>query len=259
MGWKVVAALACGILVAPTRAGAIRADSTAAAMPGADAPPCRVVGRGDLAYLAVSAGAIAYAGHDDRWFMDETTEGRSAGEHRLASWVEPLGNAGIVLPALALSYGVARWSGHAEAARAMLRIGVAVGAAGGASLMLKEAVGRSRPSEAPDDATRFRPFSGRTSFPSGHATIAFAAAAAIHREASAGWVPWVVYPGAALVGWSRVHEQRHWTSDVVAGAAMGIWTARRTDAWLRCRDRGRERVGFDLLPDAEGARLTVRF
>lgn len=67
--------------------------------------------------------------------------------------------------------------------------------------VLKLAVGRARPASAPGDPGDFRPF-GRldASFPSVHTTVAFAAASAIHSEARARWVPWVVYPAAAAVG-----------------------------------------------------------
>src|SRR5262249_35174514 len=122
---------------------------------------------------------------------------------------------------------------------------------------LKEAVGRSRPYESPNDAARFHPFSGHTSFPSGHATVAFAAASAIECESPARWAPWIAYPAAGMLAWSRVHDRLHWTSDVVAGGAIGIWTARKTDAFFRSRARGGSRMSFALLPG--GAAATLRF
>ena len=78
----------------------------------------------------------------------------------------------------------------------------------------------------------YRPFSGNTSFPSGHTTVAFATAAALARESRARWVPWVAYPVAALVGWSRLRDNRHWASDVVAGAAVGYGAAVATERFL---------------------------
>jgi len=61
------------------------------------------------------------------------------------------------------------------------------------------------------------------SFPSGHATGAFAVAAMQarwHPDRAALW-----YAGAALIGESRVRLRRHHTHDVIAGAALGVTTA----------------------------------
>lgn len=66
--------------------------------------------------------------------------------------------------------------------------------------------------------------SARDSFPSGHATAAFAVATMEsqwhHREAPL-W-----YLGATLISASRVSLDRHYTQDVVAGAALGYAVSR---------------------------------
>src|SRR5262249_25013441 len=123
-------------------------------------------------------------------------------------------------------------------------------AAGLSCELLKLSVGRARPREADGDEDRFRPFSHFASFPSGHTALAFATARAIDDETHAGWVPWVVYPLAATVGWSRVHNDAHWTSDVVAGTALGAFVAGEADAWER-RPRGASRSA--LWPNLETA------
>ena len=65
------------------------------------------------------------------------------------------------------------------------------------------------------------------SFPSGHTITAFAFASTVTREAQF-WSPHqgliigtVFYGGATLVGLSRIYNNMHWASDVVAGAAIG--------------------------------------
>jgi len=110
-----------------------------------------------------------------------------------------------------------------------------VGAAGATTLVLKSAVGRERPNESPDAPWRFAPFSNHDGFPSGHATIAFALAAALDAETRTRWVPALAYPAAALTAWSRVRDRDHWPSDVVAGAALGGWVARKTDRYAQRR------------------------
>lgn len=72
---------------------------------------------------------------------------------------------------------------------------------------------------------RMRPDgTSRNSFPSGHTATAFMMASILHKEY--GWrSPWFSIGGytvAAATGISRVMNNRHWATDVVAGAAIGI-------------------------------------
>ncbi len=62
------------------------------------------------------------------------------------------------------------------------------------------------------------------SFPSGHATAAFAVATVesdLHPKQALLW-----YLGAALISYSRIRLHRHTVGDVLAGAALGAGTAR---------------------------------
>lgn len=71
-------------------------------------------------------------------------------------------------------------------------------------------------------------------------------------------MPWVVYPIAGLVAWSRVHDGKHWTSDVVAGAALGAWTAAKTHDVMRERDRRAGRLGLGFEGGRGAARVAMR-
>ena len=67
-----------------------------------------------------------------------------------------------------------------------------------------------------------------SSFPSGHATVAFAAATVYAMEyRSTVWVPIVSYSLASLIGVSRITENKHWTTDVLVGAMLGYLTGRQ--------------------------------
>ena len=68
---------------------------------------------------------------------------------------------------------------------------------------------------------RLRPDgSNHQSFPSGHAAVTFAAATVIERHL--GWRKSVLgYAIASYVAMSRIHDNRHYLSDVIFGAAVG--------------------------------------
>ena len=70
-----------------------------------------------------------------------------------------------------------------------------------------------------------RPDEGnRKSFPSGHTASAFVSAHLLYREYLdvSPWIGFTGYIAAATTGTLRVTNQRHWVSDVIAGAGIGI-------------------------------------
>ena len=103
--------------------------------------------------------------------------------------------------------------------------------------VLKYVTGRTRPSlyglNGDAEPQFYGPFpktvnnvSGRdaySSFPSGHTTVAFAAATVFALEYNnKPWVPIIAYSSATLIGLSRITENKHWATDVFAGAAIGF-------------------------------------
>lgn len=73
---------------------------------------------------------------------------------------------------------------------------------------------------------RQRPYSQyeRNSFPSGHTMTAFTSATILHKEYGhiSPWYSVGGYACASFVGLSRVLNNKHWASDVLAGAGFGI-------------------------------------
>ncbi|HEX8903333.1 MAG TPA: phosphatase PAP2 family protein, partial [Longimicrobiaceae bacterium] len=139
--------------------------------------------------------------------------------------------------ALAGTYVAGRLAHAPKLAQAAEHVGIALLASGVANGATKFAVGRERPAFT-DDPHRFAPFNRKDrwqSFPSGHAVVAFSLAASISDEARKPWVTALTYGTASLVGWSRVYEDRHWTSDVVGGAIIGVATSRWTIHRLHAR------------------------
>jgi hypothetical protein len=109
---------------------------------------------------------------------------------------------------------------------------------------LKLATGRVRPRDT-SKTFDFKPFSGSSSFPSGHSTEAFAVASVIATHYDARWVQVVSYGSAALVGFARVHHQAHFLSDVTAGATIGTVTGRTV-----VHRNDEERHKYALMPVA---------
>jgi len=89
----------------------------------------------------------------------------------------------------------------------------------------KYIVGRGRPTDG-KGAYDFEPFSGRDSFMSGHTTEAFTLASVITEHYNALWVKVVAYGLAGTVGYARLNNNRHWTSDVLVGAVVGTYVGK---------------------------------
>ena len=109
--------------------------------------------------------------------------------------------------------------------RALLFL-VVIAASGLAAQALKHLAGRARPKVGGLSAFAFHPFSlsnAFASFPSGHATSAFAAATALGLMTPRR--RWLLLTMAAAVGASRIILQEHYPSDVLSGAALGTTVA----------------------------------
>lgn len=66
--------------------------------------------------------------------------------------------------------------------------------------------------------------SSRNSFPSGHTATAFVGAEMLYQEyrTTHPWIGYTAYGLSAAVAYLRMHNDRHWANDVLAGAAVGM-------------------------------------
>ena len=67
-----------------------------------------------------------------------------------------------------------------------------------------------------------------SSFPSGHTTVAFAAATVFALEyKDKPIIPIIAYSAATMIGLSRITENKHWATDVFVGAALGYLSGKQ--------------------------------
>lgn len=98
---------------------------------------------------------------------------------------------------------------------------------------------------------RDRPTGACCSFPSGHSTVAFATASVLERHFGyrGSWPMWII---ASYVATSRLIDNRHFASDVVFGAALGI-----ASGWTVVGRHGRDAFVMTPLLMRGGAGVTV--
>lgn len=98
---------------------------------------------------------------------------------------------------------------------------------------------------------RERPTGECCAFPSGHASTTFATASVIERHLGyRGAVP--TYLIAAYVGASRLHDNRHFLSDVLFGAAIGV-----TSGWTVVGRHGRSNYSLIPVPTPGGMMIVL--
>jgi membrane-associated phospholipid phosphatase len=134
---------------------------------------------------------------------------------------DDLGNAGqtigggtFVAPVAALFLAAGRFSSDSRFRAVTYDTAQALAVTGGWTFAFKSAAHRTRPDG-----------SDQMSFPSGHASTAFAwATVANHHYGSRVGVP--AYAVASLIGISRLEKNKHNVSDVLAGATIGFIVGR---------------------------------
>jgi membrane-associated phospholipid phosphatase len=182
--------------------------------------------------VALAGLVLVMTAMGDQGLRGEFQEHRGNTSNSVAELGNALGDPRYLIPAFGGVYLMSQLTGDQTLGRAALHAGEAALLAGGLATALKFAIGRGRPGQS-GDADGFRPFSGWNSFPSGHTTLAFAVATAIADETPDRWSDIALYGAAAATAFARVNDDRHWASDVLAGALVGHLSAR----WLSRRSR----------------------
>lgn len=148
--------------------------------------------------------------------------------------IETSGDIGVVmLPALA--WGLSQWQDDKEGQNEFYW-------SLASTLVATELLKYSIHEERPDS-------SGNDSFPSGHTSLSFQAATYVQQRY--GWkiaIPF--YTMATYVGWSRIHSDKHYTKDVLAGALIGIISAHYFTHPYK---------GVSILPYSENGEIGLNF
>lgn len=99
----------------------------------------------------------------------------------------------------------------------------------GVTSVIKFVLGRERPNAQGSTPFMFEPFeqsADDASMPSGHTSAAFGLMGSLAEDVRPTWAKVGLYALATGTAWSRVYNNKHWTSDVVFGAVVGITSAK---------------------------------
>lgn len=144
---------------------------------------------GAAAVIALSIGVISPAAASEKGWDDAGTIAKNA----------------LVVAAFGVPAVQGDWEGVLEA-----------GGSIGGTILITQGLKEAFPSRRPDG-------SDNKSFPSGHTSTSFAAAATLHNRY--GWEAGLpAYVVASFVGLSRVEAKKHRVGDVLVGAAIGTAT-----------------------------------
>jgi membrane-associated phospholipid phosphatase len=163
------------------------------------------------------------------WSQDSTH--RSGTLDDLSSVVREFGQVDVIAPVTGGIILAGLITNKPSILHSGLRIGASVLLSSAVTQVAKYSLGRKRP-DATDGVWDFAPFSGSTAMWSGHSSAAFAFATSLSQEIHNPWATAGLFVFATGTAWSRVYDNKHWASDVLVGAAVGIASAKlATGRW----------------------------
>lgn len=176
------------------------------------------------------------------WISDKAISEESI-EHSVFQTKTQYGD-GLAVAYVAAPVLLGAWQAYDGDSRLLETSTEALGATLAVTYGLKLAINKQRPDGTSHD-----------SFPSAHTSAAFAGATLFERVLAAEfddpWWRWFVYLPATYVGISRLEGDRHYLSDILGGAALGM--AISNIVWEAHVDEGRdERLQVHWAPFATG-------
>jgi membrane-associated phospholipid phosphatase len=185
------------------------------------------------AAIAVSAAAV-FDERIARWTQRPSIQGDSS-RHDLVRTLTKVNEIPLTIAAVT-TYGVGRLTGSHTVSDVGAHLTAALVATEIVAELVRVGVGRARPRASPNDAFQFDPGRGLSrfesrSFPSMHAAVAFATAAALSEEMRLRDAPArivaspLLFAAATIPGFTRLYQ--HWASDVLAGSVVGAFLGAR--------------------------------
>jgi len=214
-------------------------------------------------FLKISAvlgtGLILYAVDQDiqQWVQDN----RTSSSEDFSNFITHFGDGVVLAGLIAVLYTsgeLSKSNGLRKTALSSLESWLTTGVV---VSVMKFTIGRARP-YAEESSHFFHPFSTGSrnySFPSGHASAAFAVATAIAEQSKKTYVDAAAYTLASLVALSRVHKDKHWASDVFIGACLGHFIAKKISALDRGRNSSKVGLSFQFGQQRQAIAVSIRF
>ena len=184
----------------------------------------------DWLKLGIVAGLSAILYTNDDGLMRWVQRNHNGSTDRVAKIAEYLGNYMIVIPTIALCYTYGLIFKDAKA-RETAVLGLKSAAISFMAVYaLKILTHRNRPTtdgygsstvwDGPDLTFK------DTSFPSGHSAIAFSLAVVVCSQYKQKWIRVMAYSAAVLTAVSRIHDRKHWASDIFVGSLLGYFVTK---------------------------------
>jgi membrane-associated phospholipid phosphatase len=248
-----LAAAHLALVAVATPAAAQRADSTRTASREAPHPARIFTGRTLVLLGVATAATVVLVQRADERVARELAGPDVQGNRTYSDIADAASyvNEKSLFAAGLVTYGVGRLSHARTLTDVAWHVSEAVFVASASATVLRGILGRSRPfytkeQEGEYDATDFHPGKGFAqlrfrAMPSIHAAASFATAAVLTeevRERAPGATPIVLpvaYGLAVLPGLGRMYADKHWTSDVFAGAVLGALSGYKVVRWHHSR------------------------
>ncbi len=212
------------------------------------ASPVQGTWEGYVVALGLAGALAAGLNHDVAWYREIQSQ-RNDWQNKVMPPLSLLGDGLVHLGAYGALYKYGNDYDQRVAAMAVEgQINVAI-----VSLLLKAAFTATRPEVNPQAREWFTLDMGNLSFPSGHTMTAFCAAAIF---GDAYHVEWLTFPLAAAVGYSRIYNQKHWPTDVIVGAGLGMLIGYTVRAFhdFSPAEPG---IRFSVVPETDGGRVVA--
>ncbi len=230
-------------------------------------PPTRelkILGRSAIVMSAVSAAGVATYAFGDEPLRDFMLSKRTRATEKISGYIEPLGRSQYMIYVSGSIYGAGLVARNPKLQRTGILVASSLLINDMVTGQLKDEFQRHRPNVTDENHYFDGGEGGRhhASFPSSHTSTAFTFAtsvATVYKDSK--WVPPLAYGTATLVGLSRIHDNKHWATDVLAGATVGFVTAKCTNFILTQVEKQlvKRKINIYVLPNVSSGSAGLSF